>query len=121
MSQLCEVRGCDQRADDLFTSSEAGSPLVEWQVCAFHLQTLSEGGRALISTGRDALVVGVGLPVEVMDVRVVDSEFGSPVVTLTLGREDVEEDELKLQMTPAQARFLCERLNGEAPGGGESP
>lgn len=113
MSQWCEVRGCDQRADELFTSSGAGSPLVEWQVCAFHLQTLSEGGRALISDDHDALVVGAGLPVEVMDVRITDSAFGSPVVTLALGREGVEEDELQLQMTPAQVRFLCERLCGE--------
>lgn len=97
---LCAVQGCEREATEVFKS---GPPLVEWAVCEEHAMELRMSPYATSVDTRELIVGQIGPP------RVLDIRFegrGSPysIVTLTLGRDGIEEERVQFFMNREDAK-----------------
>jgi hypothetical protein len=105
------VRGCRGERTNMFASEE-GMDRVEYAVCQFHLQALSEGEPWMMAPDpRDhEILVGNDLAPEVLNAGWAQHRRGEAVVNLSLGRDGVEEQNVTFRVSPDKAKLLAEML-----------
>jgi hypothetical protein len=100
----CSVKGCDEAASEGFVLQAA--PLLEAVVCTFHKAALMAGEAWALEDGFGAVLMGEDLALDLIswsETRTV----GNDVITLHLGRDGVESQQVSFRADPSMIRAMC--------------
>lgn len=114
----CKVRGCESQADEIFNLSHDAPEAPPWEtlLCDFHHRHLSLGAVWTLDPESNELIVDdPDAPLDVVSFQI-RVTTGAPVVTLRLGHDGVETQQVRIRIPAETVRQICHIVGpGEHP------
>jgi hypothetical protein len=103
----CQVQGCGDRAEAIFDAGKGIGIPIQWGVCTFHSTALNNGEPYALGDNQQEIILGVGVPLELMTWNI-SMDISGSTVTLIFGRDGVEEHRLPVRLTAERAQELAD-------------